>query len=196
MTRIYTPVEGHTGVIAGVPFTEGQADVDQLTPSQLRYFRSQGYGIDQPPTVVTPAPPLEHPGKVHVGTPLADAAQDGHRVTVLVDGAVAYDERHDTDAVSLVVSQHEGGPIVTARRLHTGGLMSGAPGDEVQRLLHAGEDVLSRSDPPADPAKRPNVRDSINAWRTWALTLPGADPDDIAAKTKPELQALGNPEET
>jgi hypothetical protein len=41
---VRTPVEGHTGISAGVPFSDGVAVVDDTTQGPaLRYFRSAGY---------------------------------------------------------------------------------------------------------------------------------------------------------
>jgi hypothetical protein len=182
VTRIYTPVEGYTGVVAGVPFTDGQADADHLTPSQLRYFRSQGYGIDQPPTVPGARPVVEHPAKVHVGTLLADASQWVAEMVTTRREVEAEPEFHDYRKAAADAAERRGDHELA----------------DALRADVTAEEVLARNDQsaPAEPSKRPNVRDSINAWRTWALTLPNVDPDAIAAMTKPELQALGNPEET
>lgn len=45
MAKIKSPVEGYTGVVVGVQFTDGEAETDR--ESALAYFRRQGYGIEE-----------------------------------------------------------------------------------------------------------------------------------------------------
>jgi hypothetical protein len=45
---IRTPVPGYTGMSVGVNFTDGNAEIDgDAQPSQLAYFRAQGYGVEE-----------------------------------------------------------------------------------------------------------------------------------------------------
>jgi len=45
---ISTPQAGFTGISVGVNFTNGQAEVDSETQAAaLRYFRAQGYGVEE-----------------------------------------------------------------------------------------------------------------------------------------------------
>lgn len=47
--RIAAPAEGHTGVVAGVPFRGGVAELDTDAPgagAALAYFRRRGYSIE------------------------------------------------------------------------------------------------------------------------------------------------------
>jgi len=67
---ISTPQAGFTGVSVGVNFTDGHAEIDSETQaSALRYFRAQGYGVeevDEAPVVadeVDDEPPAELPAK-------------------------------------------------------------------------------------------------------------------------------------
>lgn len=48
--RITTPAEGHTGVVAGVSFRKGAAELETGTDgavAALAYFRRRGYGIEE-----------------------------------------------------------------------------------------------------------------------------------------------------
>ncbi len=42
-TKVTTPVEGFTGTVAGVQFTDGKGETD--SESALAYFRRHGYGV-------------------------------------------------------------------------------------------------------------------------------------------------------
>lgn len=53
MPRVKTPVEGFSGVVAGVAFTDGVGETDN--PTALSYFRRHGYGIGSKPPVVPTA---------------------------------------------------------------------------------------------------------------------------------------------
>jgi hypothetical protein len=46
--HVTTPVPDYTGVVGGVHFANGAADVDEDTnASELAYFRAQGYGVEE-----------------------------------------------------------------------------------------------------------------------------------------------------
>ncbi|HLT68578.1 MAG TPA: hypothetical protein VKZ72_00345 [Acidimicrobiales bacterium] len=48
---VRTRVEGWSGVVAGVTFVDGQAEVDETEhPAAVRYFRQAGYHIEPVPT--------------------------------------------------------------------------------------------------------------------------------------------------
>lgn len=176
-TTIYTPVEGFTGVIAGVAFADGVADAD-LTPAQRHYFVSQGYGIDQPPPVTLDSQEVgqQRPLKVHVGSLLADAAAAGlRRVTVLVDGAVIYDEdRPEVEVAEFLRIASDPGT-------------DGTDGDAGYEVRLAPDEDHTES-PTTTTAERPKIRDSINVWRSWVISQ-GGDPDWVGQATKDELQA-------
>lgn len=44
--RITAPERTHSGVVAGVTFHAGQAEVDDSNAAALAYFRRRGYGVD------------------------------------------------------------------------------------------------------------------------------------------------------
>lgn len=44
--RITAPTAGHTGIVAGVHFAAGQAEMDGAQRAALGYFRRRGYGIE------------------------------------------------------------------------------------------------------------------------------------------------------
>ncbi|MFJ6707023.1 MULTISPECIES: hypothetical protein [unclassified Streptomyces] len=50
---ITAPTEGHTGTVAGVKFTNGHAEADELPVGVLLYFQRRGYAVedldDKPP---------------------------------------------------------------------------------------------------------------------------------------------------
>jgi hypothetical protein len=54
MATIHTPVEGFTGIVAGVNFAQGEGQTDK--PNALAYFRRHDYTIegDEPAPVVIP----------------------------------------------------------------------------------------------------------------------------------------------
>jgi len=46
---VRTRVEGWSGVVAGVTFVDGQAEVDETEhPAAVRYFRQAGYHVEVP----------------------------------------------------------------------------------------------------------------------------------------------------
>ena len=57
---VRTPVEGYSGLVAGVVFDAGRAVVDGSQTSALRYFRDAGYiveaNVSAPQVTVTSAP--------------------------------------------------------------------------------------------------------------------------------------------
>lgn len=77
---VRTPVEGYSGVIAGVVFDAGRAVVDAGQTSALRYFRDAGYHVEaneaQAPTVViTTFPPTEEPAPPAIAKATAPPAK-------------------------------------------------------------------------------------------------------------------------
>lgn len=186
---IYTPVEGYTGVVAGVAFAEGKAELDELTPAQRRYFRQAGYGFDEP------APPVEVPesadprlvgtdgdGIEALGTPLRDAAIDPRRGDFLPPTNAGAENPH--------------GPLVVSPELHGSQGVRPVRGGEVERggaheaaeTAHAAEHTgIPDGDQGDQPLERPNVRDGKSDWVTYAIRGCGADPDEAAAMTKDEL---------
>lgn len=48
--KVQAPVDGFTGVVAGVNFTDGFGETDN--PNALNYFRRHGYGVGGEPPVV------------------------------------------------------------------------------------------------------------------------------------------------
>lgn len=63
---VSTPVEGFTGVVAGVAFEGGAALVDPGNRSALGYFRQAGYRIEpvlEQPVELTPEPVDPAPAK-------------------------------------------------------------------------------------------------------------------------------------
>lgn len=44
MSRVKTPVEGFSGVVAGVEFTDGAGETDNA--NALSYFRRHGYTVE------------------------------------------------------------------------------------------------------------------------------------------------------
>ncbi|QIK63842.1 hypothetical protein G7068_13805 [Leucobacter viscericola] len=44
MAKIYTPVKGFTGNVAGVDFVNGEAETDD--PRALAYFERHGYKVE------------------------------------------------------------------------------------------------------------------------------------------------------
>lgn len=46
MPTITAPNSDYTGVTAGVEFTDGTAEVDELTVSQAGYFARHGYTVE------------------------------------------------------------------------------------------------------------------------------------------------------
>lgn len=55
MRRVWTPVKGYAGYVAGVTFANGEAEVPDDHPA-LAYFRRQGYMIDEPEPEPEPEP--------------------------------------------------------------------------------------------------------------------------------------------
>lgn len=47
LAQVKTPVEGFSGVVAGVSFVDGVGESD--SPSALNYFRRHGYAIEGDP---------------------------------------------------------------------------------------------------------------------------------------------------
>lgn len=79
--RITTPVEGFTGVVAGVSFANGEGETDNEVA--LAYFRRHGYGIEavgkhaapaEPEPPKEPQPPAEPPAN-----PEGDGKDDGSK---------------------------------------------------------------------------------------------------------------------
>lgn len=76
-TKVYAPNRRFGGLIAGVRFTHGVADVDDANEAALAYFRRRGFGIGQRPSA--PDEPArvdarEVSGPAPVGSRLRDAA--------------------------------------------------------------------------------------------------------------------------
>lgn len=62
---VSAPVEGFTGVVAGVPFADGRAVVAQDNRAALSYFRQAGYRIEA----------AAEPSPVPAATPVKQAAK-------------------------------------------------------------------------------------------------------------------------
>ena len=61
MFRVTTPQPGYTGVSVGVQFIDGVGECPD--GPALRYFRSQGYGVEPVPSAPQPKPEPETPAK-------------------------------------------------------------------------------------------------------------------------------------
>ncbi|MFJ9816164.1 hypothetical protein ACIRU3_13025 [Streptomyces sp. NPDC101151] len=43
---ITAPTQGHTGTVAGIQFTDGRAEADELPVGALLYFQRRGYTVE------------------------------------------------------------------------------------------------------------------------------------------------------
>lgn len=75
--RITAPAEGHTGIVAGVAFHDGMAEMDSRDAAALAYFRRRGYGIEateDADTGATERPPQAAPKDAWVTYAVAQGA--------------------------------------------------------------------------------------------------------------------------
>lgn len=168
--KVFAPVEGFTGVVAGVAFAAGAAQVDRLDPAQRRYLAQHGYGIGQPAQPATGADGMrvtrvDGRTRVRIGTPLADASQEGAQVTVLVDGQIVYEAQHPADEVAAFVEA------------------ASQPDVRLSGQVEEDDDRDDDEEPPPEVVtERPAVRASRPTWDAYARHLGIEDPQDLPTK--------------
>jgi len=87
LMKIRTPVLGFTGESVGVSFRDGVGYTD--TPAALAYFRSQGYGVEDPD--IQPAPTSDDADLRSQAMPKKSASADAWR-TYAVENGMSADE--------------------------------------------------------------------------------------------------------
>lgn len=203
---VYAPVAGFTGVVAGVAFASGSAQVERGT-SALGYFRRHGYGIGSPIDATPPEPVdprhvgTNGDGIEPVGTKLRDAAVDPRPGDFLPPTNAGEANPHGPDVVAPGVHAMPPGPIVP-------GPVSSSP--RVQEAIEtavAGEVLVNQRPVPdvtAEAAKaqdelaaafdakgdasrgRPALSARVGVWQDFAVSQ-GMAPDVADSKTKQEL---------
>lgn len=114
--RITAPERTHNGVVAGITFHQGQAEVDDTATAALAYFRRRGYGVDPvdrtEPTAETPTPVADGDD---AGAPKRPAVNDNKAAWVayvVTTGLMAQDDAEKStkdDLIKAAMTSEENG---------------------------------------------------------------------------------------
>lgn len=190
--RITSPAEGYTGFgPAGIEFTNGVAEVDEVNDGTLAYFQANGYGIDgDEPTQPEPAPVVDSRDiapEVKVGTPLRDAAVDPQPGDFLSPVNAGQEDPHGPKVVAPGVHALPPGPIVpgevhvddTARQAELETAVAGATlvdgrdvGEVTQLAAEANGAITTPEAEGSDEApKRPAKSATKGEWVAYATSV-------------------------
>lgn len=190
-TKVYAPNRQFRGLIAGVRFADGVADVDADNGAALAYFRRRGFGIGERPA--TPAAPdhvdaRDVAGPEPVGTRLRDAAVKPEPDDFLPPVNAGEADPHGPEVVAPGIHGTPPTPIVP------GDAHVDAVEQQEAEQSAAAESVLVEGAPATsvgetgEPVTRPAKSATKGAWVDYAVAQ-GAERSDVDGMTKAELVA-------
>lgn len=191
--KIHAPNSAFTGVVAGVAFAKGTAEVDpKANAAALAYFRRRGYGVGARAKAEAATPEnrvdARQAATQVVGTPLRDAAVDPAKDDFLAPVNAGKADPHGPQVVSPEI-HHEGPKGIKPGDVHVG-----APAEQEADEKALAEAVLIQRQRKTDaipaasdePSGAPARSASKAAWRDYAVAR-GMDPDEAESATRADL---------
>lgn len=175
--------ESVNGLVAGVEFTKGVAQVDRHDAAAMSYFRRHGYLIDGETRTAPDAPVDARDASVpaQVGSPLRDAAVNPRPGDFLPPTNAGQADPHGPDVVSPGLHGVEGVRPVTP------GYVPPADPQEDKETAAAVQATSGEPVAPVVAIPRPARSAPVGVWREYAAAQPGADPAAVAGMTKATL---------
>lgn len=185
--RVRTPVEGFTGIVAGVEFVDGVGEVDDSDMGAVAYFRRHGYDVGgEAADVPEPVDPRDvggGSGVVTVGTRLRDGAVDPHPGDFLAPTNAGQANPHGPQVVAPEIHASEGVRPVKGGDVHVDDPTVQDAAETAHTEAHLGAEV-----------SRPPRSAKVEQWRSYAEAV-DPDRDDLASMTKADLIATYGQEE-
>lgn len=178
MATVTAPVEGFSGIVAGVAFDDGVAETRDR--AALNYFRRHGYAIDGASLQTASESPdprdigTKGDGIEVVGTKLRDAAVDPKPTDFLPPTNAGQANPHGPEVVSPEIHASQG-----TRPVKPGAVSDSPPAQDVAEATHASQAV---GNAPVAPARNA----SKAAWVEFAIAS-GGDPDEVGALSRDDL---------
>lgn len=190
MARIEAPDPTYKGFVGPVEFVDGVAETDNL--AVIQYCQGAGYRVSGETLNPRSEPETPDPREVTehvVGTRLRDAAVNPHPEDFLPPTNAGEANPHGPEVVAPGLHAVPPGPIVPGE--------VGDPQRQQDRETEAAARTLAGTEPvPAvaadlgDQGDRPDPpagNASAEDWRTYAVQVCGADPDQVADMKRGDL---------